>query len=192
MRAEGDRENGQWQGGRRPVASWAILFPAVSFFDFFLRSALLRKLLSFFRKPTQRTEAQPVSHTRAAALPSWQSTRGPKLEADRALRPDAQKWLALLPEHARPKLLCSAYPRLANRFAMIWANRPASKSYFDDLLIDRRGGRIGFSQEVRDELMRLRDHYETAMSDAHAIREWRQRMSKASETSSAAPPKAKE
>lgn len=153
---------------------------------------MLRKLLSFFRKPTQPPQAQPVSHTRAAALPSWQSTRGPKLEADKTLRPDAHKWMALLPEHARPEQLCSSYPRIANRFAMIWANRPAARSYFDDLLTDRRGGRIGFTPEIRDELARLRDHYETAMSDAHAVREWRQRMSKSNESSGAtAPPNKK-
>lgn len=151
--------------------------------------ALLRKLLSFFRKRSQPTQDQRVSHTRAAALPSWQKTRGPKVEADKTLRPDAHKWLALLPEHAKPKQTCSSYPRIANRFAMIWANRAASRSYFDDLLIDRRGGRIGFSQEIRDELVRLRDHYETAMSDARAVREWRQRMSTASESPPAAPPK---
>jgi hypothetical protein len=149
--------------------------------------ALLRKLLSFFRKQNQPAQAHPVSHTRAAALPSWQSTRGPKVEADKTLRPDAHKWFALLPEPARPKQLCSSYPRIANRFAMIWPNRAASRSYFDDLLIDKRGGRIGFSQEIRDELVRLRDHYETAMADARAVREWRQRMSKASESSPPAP-----
>jgi hypothetical protein len=156
-----------------------------------MRPVLLRKLLSFFRKQSQPAQAQPVLHTRAAALPSWQSTRGPKVEADKTLRPDAHKWFELLPEHARPKQLCSSYPRIANRFAMIWPNRAASRSYFDDLLTDRRGGRIGFSQEIKDELARLRDHYETAMSDARAVREWRQRMSKASESALAGPPKTK-
>ena len=126
-----------------------------------------------------------MQETRAAALPSWQSTRGPRIEADKTLRPDARKWLALLPEHARPEQLCSTYPRIANRFAMVWGNRPAAKAYFDDLLIDKRGGRIGFSPGIREELMRLRMHYETAMPDAGAVREWKQRMNKASEASSA-------
>jgi hypothetical protein len=151
---------------------------------------LLRKLLSFFRKPTEPTEVPPASHTRAAALPSWQPTRGPKLEADKTLRPETRKWLVLLPEDARPEQLCVAYPRIANRLAMIWGNRPAVRAYFDDLLTDKRGGRVGFSPEINTELTRLRGHYETAMPDARAVREWKQRMSKAAEASSSAPPNA--
>jgi len=73
---------------------------------------------------------------------------------------------------------------------MIWANRPAARAYFDDLLTDKRGGRIGFSPEISAELTRLRAHYETAMSDAHAVREWKQRVSKASDRAPSAPPKA--
>jgi hypothetical protein len=157
------------------------------------RSVLLRKLLSYFRKPAESSAARPEPQTtRAAALPSWQSTRGPRVEADRTLRPDSRKWLALLPEDTRPERLCSTYPRIVNRFAMIWANRPAVRAYFEDLLTDKRGGRIGFSSEISDELMRLRTHYETAMADPRALREWKQRMSKASEGEAAAPPEAKE
>ena len=155
---------------------------------------MFRKLLSFFRKRNQPSAAQSGSQaTRAAALPSWQSTRGPKLEADKTLRPDARKWLALLPESVRPEKLGSAYPRIANRLAMIWTNRPAARAYFDDLLTDKRGGRIGFSPEISAELTRLRAHYETAMSDARAVGEWKQRVSKASDrATSSAPPKAKD
>jgi len=156
------------------------------------RSTLLRKFFALFRKPAKPPAEQPVSETRAAAMPSWQPTRGPKPEADKTLRPDAQKWLALLPEYARPKDLCATYPRIANRLAMIWANRPAVRSYFDDLLVDKRGGRIGFSPEIRTELARLRVYYETAMSDVHSVRQWKERMAKASDASPSEPPQASE
>jgi hypothetical protein len=156
----------------------------------FIGSALLRKLLSLFRKPAKPSAQHTVSETRAAALPSWQTTRGPKLEFDKTLRPDTETWLALLPENERPTELCAAYPRIVNRFAMIWTNRPAVRSYFDDLLIDKRGGRIGFTPPIKDELTRLRAHYERAMADAAAIRQWKERMSNAA--GSIASPKAKE
>jgi len=125
-------------------------------------------------------------------VPSWQSMGGPELERDRCLILDAQRWLALLPEYARPRELCSTYPRIANRFTMIWANRAAMKSYFDDLLIDKRGGRIGFSPEIKAELVRLRVFYETAMGNAQAVRDWKAQMKRASETPPSAPPKGKE
>ena len=140
---------------------------------------MLRKLLSLFRKPPKPSVQHPVSETRAAALPSWQTTRGPKLEFDKTLRPDAKTWLALLPDDTKPKALCAAYPRIANRLAMIWGNRPAARSYFDDLLVDRRGGRIGFTPQIKDEIERLRDHYERSMSDSSAVRQWKERMSRA-------------
>ncbi len=140
---------------------------------------MLRKLLSLFRKPAKPATGHTVLETRSAALPSWQSTRGPKLDFDKTLRPDAKAWLSLLPEEARPHELCAAYPRIANRFAMIWANRPAVRSYFDDLLIDKRGGRIGFTPQIKEELERLRAHHEHAMSDARAARQWKERMSQA-------------
>jgi hypothetical protein len=140
---------------------------------------LLRKLLSLFRKPARPETGHTVLETRAAALPSWQRTRGPKLESDKALRPDAKIWLSLLPEESKPKELCATYPRIANRFAMIWTNRPAVRSYFDDLLIDKRGGgRIGFSPRIKDELERLRAYHERTMSDSRAAREWKERMSR--------------
>lgn len=139
---------------------------------------MLRKLLSLFRKPPKPSARHTVLETRNAALPSWQTTRGPKLEFDKILRPDAKTWLALLPDDAKPKELCAAYPRIANRLAMIWGNRPAARSYFDDLLVDRRGGRIGFTPKIKDELVRLRDHYEQSMADARAVRQWKERMSR--------------
>jgi hypothetical protein len=144
---------------------------------------LLRKLLALFRKPAEPSAAPPVSEARRVAVPSWQSTRGPKLAGDQELLPYTQRWLELMPEDARPEGLCAAYPRIVNRFAMIWTNRPAMKSYFDDLLVDKRGGRIGFSPEIAAELARLRGFYEKSMPDTHAVRAWKERMLKASDPS---------
>ena len=43
------------------------------------------------------------------------------------------------------------------------------------MLIDKRPGRVGFSTDVRAELLRLRVHHETEMRDQAAVRDWKQR-----------------
>ncbi len=139
---------------------------------------MLSRLLRFFRNPpAEATVSLPPA--RPAAVPSWQSLRGPELESDKSLTPDAQAWLTLLPEFARPIALCSAYPRIAYRLALIWPDRPAVKLYFDNVLIDKRPGRVGFSTDVRAELLRLRVHHETEMRDQAAVRDWKQRFAQA-------------
>ncbi len=151
---------------------------------------MLTRLFGLFRKPPAKAaEAAPAP--RAAAVPSWQSLRGPELESDKAPTPEAQVWLSLLPEFARPHALCAAHPRISNRLALIWADRPAAKLYFDNVLIDKRPGRVGFSTDVRAELLRLRVYHETELRDPAAVRDWKQRYAQARAQSLAATPRPK-
>lgn len=148
--------------------------------------AVLSRILGLFRKlPAEATVSVPAA--RPAAVPSWQSLRGPELESDKSLTPDAQLWLSLLPEFARPQTLCTAHPRISNRLALIWADRPAVKLYFDNVLIDKRPGRVGFSSEVRAELLRLRVYHETELRDHAAVRDWKLRFAQARIQQAAAP-----
>ena len=149
---------------------------------------MLSRLFGLFRKPPAEA-AVSVPAPRPAAVPSWQSLRGPELESDKALTPEAQVWLSLLPEFARPLALCSAHPRISNRLALIWPDRPAVKLYFDNMLIDKRPGRVGFSSEVRAELLRLRVYHETELRDQAAVRDWKQRFAQARQQSLAATPR---
>ena len=139
---------------------------------------MLSRLFGLFRKPPAEA-AVSVPAPRPAAVPSWQSMRGPELESDKTLTPDAQVWLSLLPEFARPQALCAAHPRISNRLALIWADRPAVKLYFDNVLIDKRPGRVGFSTDVRAELLRLRVYHETELRDQAGVRDWKQRFAQA-------------
>ena len=143
---------------------------------------MLSRLFGLFRKPPAEA-AVSVPAPRPAAVPSWQSMRGPELESDKALTPDAQVWLSLLPEFARPQALCAAHPRISNRLALIWADRPAVKLYFDNVLIDKRPGRVGFSTDVRAELLRLRVYHETELRDQAGVRDWKQRFAQARQQS---------
>ena len=73
--------------------------------------------------------------------------------------PVGRKWLDALPSHLRPNKLMEQYPRIVNLIALDWDNLPAMRKVFDDLLIDQRGSRRGFPDEVRHELRALRDYY---------------------------------
>jgi hypothetical protein len=42
---------------------------------------------------------------------------------------------------------------------MQWEDRRACPAYFEELLMDRRGGRRGFPAEVRRDLSRLRNYW---------------------------------
>ena len=94
--------------------------------------------------PTQRAE-------RRRALPS---------EQDHKLTTQARQWLRSLAARERPLALCSTYPRLANRLATAWEDPVQTQAIFDELMIDHRGGRLGFAPLVATELMRLHQLHE--------------------------------
>jgi hypothetical protein len=79
------------------------------------------------------------------------------------LAPETMRWLAGLPSDVRPRQLPIEYVRIANALARAWSDPRVCLSYFEDLLMDRRGGRHGFSFEVALELAGLKDHYETVI-----------------------------
>ena len=47
--------------------------------------------------------------------------------------------------------------RVANRIAWCWADAALREQVLDDLLVDRRGGRLGFAPTIVRELQRLRE-----------------------------------
>ena len=72
------------------------------------------------------------------------------------LLPSTQKWLDALPRRVQPHLLCDYYPRIANSLAAMWEDAEGLRAYFDELFIDRRGGRRGFPPDVLNDLRVLR------------------------------------
>jgi hypothetical protein len=80
------------------------------------------------------------------------------------------KWVAKLPRSVQPLTLLRQYPRIANMMAGMWQDPTSYRAYVHDLLTDRRGSRKGFPQEIVQELVRLRVHYENlhpAMLDVY-------------------------
>ncbi len=119
-------------------------------------------MFSLFRtsKPDQVTTLNLVDSARTTSGQNPSSLRaGPRhtlpSEQDRTLSAPARQWLRRLPTRDRPLALCSMYPRLANRLAAAWEDPAQAEAVFEELMIDRRGGRLGFAPLVAGELMRL-------------------------------------
>lgn len=83
------------------------------------------------------------------------------------LSADAMRWLQEIPQRLRPKQTAQRYPHVVNRLAAAWSSPPACRAYFDDLLLDQRGGRQGFPWDIANELSSLRDHYDTFVNPTY-------------------------
>ncbi len=75
------------------------------------------------------------------------------------LNAQAFRWLASFGENTRPKFLPQNYPRIANRIALLWSEPTLMRPYLDELMVDGRGNREGFPQEVLIELGSLKHLY---------------------------------
>lgn len=119
-------------------------------------------MLSFPRFPPTDPMVPPTLMDRVAPDSSLHAVRRRTVprEQDRTLSSQARQWLRRLPTRQRPLALCSTYPRLANRLAEVWEDPLQTEAVFDDLMIDRRGGRMGFAPLIAGELMRLHRWHE--------------------------------
>ncbi len=73
--------------------------------------------------------------------------------------PTGRRWMEMLPPEVRPVRLAERYARLVNLISYEWSNPATFGKLLAELLIDGRGGRIGFPDEIVRELHVLRDHY---------------------------------
>lgn len=80
-------------------------------------------------------------------------------QAPEELPPATIQWIISLPALCRPLYLTKSFPKIANKLALLWPDRELTQNYFNDLLMDTRGGRQGFPREVFDDLMRLLQHF---------------------------------
>lgn len=83
------------------------------------------------------------------------------------IAPRTVKWLLSLDEKFRPKLLPRLYTRIANRIADTWSEPDLMRAYFEELLVDRRGDRAGFPDDILMEVSALKHHYEKDLHPVH-------------------------
>lgn len=122
-------------------------------------------MLSLFRRTLRRrgTSAPVRSDSPSSEADTWdvarrrlyEQQRAPLREADRSLVMETRLWMLRLPPKLRPVVLAEAFPRVANRLARDWSDNFMLEVCFEDLLIDRRGGRRGFPPAPLRELKRL-------------------------------------
>ena len=116
--------------------------------------------------PPKLVRSAPASSEQnPSTLPLGQRRTLPR-EQDRMLSAEARQWLRRLPARERPLALCSMYPRLANRLAAGWDIPAQTEAVFDELMVDHRGGRLGFAPLVATELMRLHRLHEQRLASA--------------------------
>lgn len=114
----------------------------------------LRSLL--FGKPAPRQRPSPAAIRPVDPM----SQRMPARDFDKTLSATAEGWMDALPPRVRPVQLAETFPRICNRLALVWRDAALCERIFDDLLVDRRGGRQGFPPPITQELLRLHEYHE--------------------------------
>lgn len=112
-------------------------------------------------RPAQGREWPSLPSTRPGQRPdpAVLAMRRPPTPFDRQLTRLGTRWLLSIPRRHRPRELAAGFPHVVNRLALLWGKRDLVDLLFDDLLVDRRGGRQGFPRAVTDELLVLHEHF---------------------------------
>jgi hypothetical protein len=128
------------------------------------------KVLDYFRLRQARKVAAQARRRAAEAAASRARTaaRAPQPPVPEALSPIASAWMRALPARLRPLQMCNAYPRIANRIAGAWGDTEITDGVFNELLLDRRGGRKGFPPAIATEILRLHAYHEQRCFAARA------------------------
>jgi hypothetical protein len=116
------------------------------------------------RPATAPARAQPTPPCAAPAQATWKRRDSGVL--DQSLQSFTEMWLKGIPENVRPLNCAEHYPRVLNKIAALWSLNERCMDYLNELVIDVRGGRQGFSYGVLGELRRLRTHRVALMSAA--------------------------
>ncbi len=106
---------------------------------------------------TQTPSSQPAAEGGAAR-------RAPDSPEDHTLNAAGQAWFAALPKTVQPVKLAERYPAICNRMGERWQQPELIIRYFDELLMDNRGGRQGFPISIAIEIASLKEYFLAAHS----------------------------
>jgi hypothetical protein len=105
---------------------------------------------------TEADQLEPLPpHVRDDA--KWVPVR--KARPVNELLPATRRWLAMLAPDVQPRALVTQFPRLANRLAADWGSPEMCRSFLYQLLVDHRGNRKGFPEDVTRDILALRSLY---------------------------------
>ena len=117
-----------------------------------------------FEKVSLAEAREIIKADREASKPppeDWSMRRQPQISDDKALVQPTREWILSLPDEIRPLRLARQYPRVANKIAAAWKLPTACDKVLSELMIDHRGTRNGFPEDVALEIGRLRSYYVT-------------------------------
>lgn len=106
-------------------------------------------------QPNHSSALPPAARTTPDGQDPTGQRRGLEI-SDLRLSFGAVQWIQSFDIEQRPIELALRFPRLANLLSGLWNTPVAAAAALDDLLIDHRGGRLGFPEAVRQELRALR------------------------------------
>jgi len=119
------------------------------------------KIFDYFRiRQARKLAAQARRRAAEVAARPSATSRAPESGTPDALTPAASAWLRALPMRLKPLQLCNAYQRVVNRIAGAWSDPALTDGVFNELLLDRRGGRKGFPPGIAAEILRLHAYHE--------------------------------
>ena len=98
-----------------------------------------------------------------AGDPRWM--RRASRPEDRSLASETKAWLQSLPAPVRPGQCAMHYPRIANNLAVLAGKPDEIKSYLQELIRGEREGRQGFPYGIPAELIALRAHVDSQISE---------------------------
>jgi hypothetical protein len=116
-----------------------------------------------FEKVTVKEAKVALDENAAAASATpqkdWSAARQSKEAEQVKINKSVMAWLSQLPPEVRPRALAAQYPRIFNKIAELWSKPLACEKYLDELLMDERGTRKGFPDDVAAELTNLKAHF---------------------------------
>ena len=121
-------------------------------------------------RPADQPSLAPEILAELAALRQYRATlpiAGQGRSGTDPLRPSTREWIAHLPLMCRPAAIPREFPHIANKLCEIWKQPVLCDKYFNELVLDQRGGRKGFPLQIASELSSLRQYYAKLYPDTH-------------------------
>ena len=107
-------------------------------------------------QPTAHAQGHNASQPDEQRPANWKRNNTELL--DTSLQSFTQIWFDSLPDSVKPNNCAQHYPRVLNKIAALWSLNERCMDYLNDLVVDTRGDRQGFSYGVLGEMRRLRTH----------------------------------
>jgi hypothetical protein len=114
---------------------------------------------TYYRHPDDWGFTDAPTVLRPRDTTDWSKRRLKQTDIELSLQLVTRCWLDDLPEDVVPHALAAKYARIANRMARLWDQPQQMLPYFEDLRVDKRGGRKGFPPEVLTEIDALFEYY---------------------------------